>query len=701
MPPFSALNAAARTRAAATRRPVRVRAAALAATLAALFAAGPLPSAALDVAGLSKDISACTNFYSYANQQWLDRTEIPADRSGWGSGAELVRRNEETLKAALEQVALDPAAIRNPSIRKTAEYFNSGMDTATIDRLGLEPLQSDFALIAALTKPADLPRVFARLNRIGIATPLTFEVRPDDKNAQRNMVHVAQGGLGLPDRDYYFPKDKKGEDILAAYQRHVAKMLALAGASPADSERDAAIVVALEKRFAENSRTRVERRDPELNYNPRSLAALTKEAPGFAWDAYFTATGTPNPGALSVSQPQYATTVAAAASDTPIAVWQVYLRWHLLRETSSKLAAPFAREHFDFYEALLGGKKSQPPRSREVIDTVGGARFGEHPLGQNGLAQLFVERSFPPQAKARALELVDNVKAALRDRIQALDWMGPETKKQALHKLAKMRVKVGYPDKWQDLSALHIDPKGYLANWMASNAFSFDYDTAKLNKPVDRQEWQIAAHIVNAYYEPLLNEIVFPAGILQPPYFDAKADDAVNYGGIGMVIGHEITHGFDDTGRQYNADGNLKDWWTKEDARRYLERSAGVVKQFDAFEGIDGLHVNGKLTLGENTADLGGVKIAYLALQKALKKHPVGPIDGFTPDQRFFLSLADIWRAKQRPELERLMITTNEHSPPRFRVLGPVANLPEFSAAFSCKAGDAGVRAAADRVLIW
>ncbi len=653
----------------------------------------------LDVAGISKSIPACTDFYMYANERWLLETKIPADRSTWGTGAEMSLRNEAILRAALEAGSQNPDAIGNVAARKAVEYFMSGMDTATIEQLGATPLAGELRRIAGMKRKSELPGAFARFNRIGISAPVAFDVKQDEKDATHYMVSLSQGGLGLPDRDFYFTNDAKSEEWRLEYKRHIGNMFVLLGQGDAAARRDAGTVYALEKQLAQASMTAVQQRDPQAVYNPRRLARLTMEAPGMSWSSYIQEVNLRSPGRLNVAQPKFMIEVAKLVDKAPLEDWKAYLRWHLVRGSASQLSSAFEQENFRFYDGVLDGKQQRPPRHRIVVKEIGG-KYGDQRLGE-GLSQLFIEKTFPPEAKLKALQLVNNLKLALRDRLEAIDWMTPATRKRAQEKLTAMQIKIGYPDKWQDYSKINVDRKAYLANGWALTEREFDRNLAKLGKPVDRGVWEIGAYIVNAYYNANLNEIVFPAGILQPPYFNPAADDAVNYGGIGMVIGHEITHGFDDSGRQYDAKGNLKDWWTKQDAMRYLARSEAMVKQYDAYEGVDGLKVNGRLTLGENISDLGGLKIAYLALQKAMSAHTPASIDGFSAEQRFFLSYAQGWRSLARPEVERVRLTADGHSPPRFRVKGPIANLPEFSRAFACEPGAVAMRGAAERVNIW
>ena len=662
-------------------------------------AASTQPAHGIDVAGLSQSVKPCADFYAYANQAWLNQTKIPDDRSRWGTFSEIEQRNDAVLKAALRAAVQDKTLAPGGARRMVADYYASGMDTVAIERAGLKPLHGELLRIDAIKSRDDLMEHFAHMHRTGSDAGFTFGVNQDAKDSTRYLPQLYQAGIGLPDRDFYFKDDAKSRQWRAEYVRHVAKMFGLMGDNPAKAKRAAETVMRMETRLAGASMTKVEQRDPNAIYNKMGLADLAAAAPGADWARYFKAVGVNDVQEFNVGQPKFFRELAAATNDTPLTDWKIYLRWQLVRATASKLPSRFEKEDFHFYQTVLKGTKTQLPREKRVIQEIGG-RYGEQPMGQ-ALGEIYVAKAFPPEAKAHALELVNNVKAALRERISQLDWMSPDTKSQALKKLDAIMVKIGYPDNPRDYSALTIDRTSYVQNSLRADEYEMQRNLNKLGKPVDRAEWGMAAQIVNAYYNPQLNEIVFPAGILQPPFFDPKADDATNYGAIGMIIGHEITHGFDDEGRQFDADGNLKEWWKPEDAERYNARATVVEKQYDQYSGVDGLKLNGKLTLGENIADLGGLKIAYLALQKALANKQVGPIDGMTPDQRFFISYAQGWRNLTRPEQERVYITTDPHSPPRFRVKGPLANMPEFAKAFSCQASDTALRAENERVDIW
>jgi len=667
-------------------------------TLAAALLAGmSATNASLDVPGFAKDVDPCSDFYAYVNRTWMQRTEIPADRATWGTGTMLSQRNEQLIRETLE------AAIKSPppegsAKRKVVDYYASGLDRDGIERTGVKPLQPFMASIATVKDARSLAATLAFLHSAGINPGFAFGVTQDAKQSTRYVAEIVQGGLGMPERDYYFKDDARSQEQREAYKRHVAAMLVLAGDDAAAAAKSADTIFALESELAKASMTAVERRDDEKTYNLTKLDALAAQAPGFPWRAYFDALGAKNLAELNIGQPLFMKRFAELAGERPAAEWRTYLRWHLLKATASKLPKAFEDEAFAFNDGVLNGLKSAPERHRKLLIIINGP-YGSEPMAQ-ALGQLYVERAFPPESKARADAIITNVKAALGDRLRDLDWMSPTTRQRALEKLDAIAVKIGYPDKWRDYSSANVGKAPFVQNWIEANRFEHRRELAKLGKPVDRGDWWMAPQMVNAYYNPSLNEIVFPAAILQPPMFDAKADDALNYGGIGMVIGHEITHGFDDGGRKFDAQGNMRDWWTAEDASRYVARAKLVEQQYNAYEGVDGLKVNGALTLGENISDVGGLKIAYLAHQKALQKSNPGKIDGLTPEQRFFLAYAQSWRRLDRPERERLIIQTDGHSPARFRVKGPIVNMPEFAKAFSCDP-DKALRAQSERVNIW
>ncbi len=658
---------------------------------AAAPALGPVDPATFDAA-----VKPCEDFYSHAVGGWLKANPVPADKSRWGSFEELADRNRAVLKAILEETSARTDWPKGSVKQKVGDFFASGMDEAAIEKAGTKPLEPWLAKVEGLKSAAGLPKLLAELHGRRLGAGYGFFVAQDQKETTRYMAMLSQGGLGLPDRDYYLKDDPKSKELREKYVAHVARMLELLGDGAQAAKSKAVVVLELETKLAKASRTRVELRDPERNYNRRTVAQLVEAAPGYDWKAYLAAMGIPEGQELNVRQPEFATAFAAMASAEPLDGWKAYLRWHLVRASSELLPKRFEEEAFAFYGRTLNGVPQQEERWKRVQAAT------DRALGE-ALGQVYVERAFSPKSKERMKVLVENLRASLRDRIAAAPWMGAETKKAAQRKLAAFGVKIGYPDRWRDYSALEVSRASYFENVVAASAFEVKRNLGKLGKPIDRTEWGMTPPTVNAYYSPTMNEIVFPAGILQPPFFWADGDDAVNYGGIGVVIGHEMTHGFDDSGSRYDADGNLKNWWTDEDRKAYEARTALVVKQFDAYRPLADQAINGKLTLGENVSDLGGLKIAWEALGKALGKDPnaAEKVEGFTPGQRFFLNYAAVWRNNIRDEALRVRLNTDPHSPGRFRVLGPLSALPEFHAAFACGAGSPMVMNEAERPSIW
>ncbi|QJR11404.1 Neutral endopeptidase [Usitatibacter rugosus] len=666
--------------------------------LPALLALGiPLgASAAIDVP--TKEFDACTDFYQYANASWLDTAKIPDDRSRWSTFDIVGERNTALLIDAFGTEIKAGKFAAGSAQRKVVDYYASGLDREAIEAAGVKPLQPLLDAIALTAEPATLAATLARMQQAGSKAGFAFFVRPDAKDSKVYLAEIAQGGLGLPDRDYYFRDDARTQQQRDAYLKYIEQVFVLLGEPPAKAAESAVQVLVFETELARASMTAVERRDIDATYNPMTIDALAADAPGFPWRAYFDAVGAKGLARVNVAQPAYFRALAKFAAQRRPAEWQAYLRFQLVNDAAPTLPKRFEDAHYAFHSGVLKGVKVAPPRERHVLSFISG-NYGTEPMAQ-AIGMIFVDRAFPPEAKARSDALIRNVKAALGDRIRALDWMGAETKVAALGKLDAIVPKIAYPDRWRDYSASTVGRHAFADNWMRAGRFEAARQVALLGKAVDRTEWGMSPHIVNAFYNARANEIVFPAGILQPPFFDAKADDAVNYGAIGMVIGHEITHGFDDRGRRFDSIGNLRDWWTADDAKRYEARASMVVKQFDAFVGVEGVHVNGKLTLGENISDLGGLKIAYTAMQKALEGTARAPIDGLTPEQRFFISYAQGWRSKMRPEQELIYLKTDGHSPPRFRVRGPLENMPEFARAFSCDTAKT-LRADNERVNIW
>jgi putative endopeptidase len=656
----------------------------------------PAPGHGIQPAHIDTSAKACEDFFQYANGTWMKTNTIPAEYPSWGAFYEIYERNLVVLKGILEDAAKNATAPKGSTVQKVGDFYAAGMDEAAIEKAGVTPLASRFERIAALKVPGDLASELGRLHAEGLGAGFRSAVDIDDKNSTAYIFQLFQGGLGLPDRDYYTKDDQQSKDLRDTYAQHVGKVLQLLGATPEAAAKHAATVMAIETRLARASMTMVDQRDPNAVYHKMTRAQLATQAPGFDWEAYFLAAGLPaSEQSVLVRQPLFFRELGAMAKDVPMADWQTYLRWHLIHDTAPFLSSPFVAENFAFYGKVLNGTPEQQARWKRVLNNTDAA------LGE-ALGQLYVEKAFNPDAKRKALDLVNNLRAALGEKIRTLAWMTEPTKLKALGKLDAFTVKIGYPDTWRDYSSLVVTRDSYVTNVIAANTFESRRALGKLGKPIDRREWGMSPPTVNAYYNPTMNEIVFPAGILQPPMFDPLADDAVNYGAIGMVIGHEMTHGFDDQGCQYDAEGNLKNWWTEADTKAYESRQDLVIKQYDAYRPLPDLPINGKLTLGENIGDLGGLKIAFAAFQKSMAGRPrPGSIDGFTPEQRFFLGYAQAWRDLSRPEYLRLLVNTDPHSPARYRVLGPLSNLPEFAAAFGCAEGTPMVRAAADRPTIW
>jgi predicted metalloendopeptidase len=652
----------------------------------------------IDPTNRDTSVKPADDFFMFANGAWIKRTQIPPEQSRWGNSNELIERNNDALRAIEEKAAKTKVGPETaPEVQKVGDYYASGMDEKAIDAMRAKPLQDELARIDGIKERPDVLEEIAHLHMIGVNAFFNFGSNQDDKDSTREIAHALQGGLGMPDRDYYTKTDDASKKLRDQYVDHVSKMLTLLGEPAAKASDYAKKILALETSLAQASRTRVELRDPQKNYNKMTQAELQALTPDWNWADYFKAIELVEPGDIDVHQPDFFKAMNTAFTSTSIDDWKAYLRWNLINATAAELSKDFVKEDFNFNDMTLRGTKQIKPRWKRVVRSTDG-EIGE------ALGKLYVAENFPPEAKARALELINNLKEALSDRIKTLEWMDEPTKQAALKKLAAFTVKIGYPDKWRDYSTLKIDRGPFVLNAIRADTFEAKRDFNKIGKPVDRTEWEMTPPTVNAYYNPKLNEIVFPAGILQPPFFYAKADDAINYGGIGCVIGHEMTHGFDDQGRQYDEVGNLRDWWSKESADEYNKRRQAVVDQYSEYEPLSGLHVNGELTQGENIADIGGVKLAYAALQKALDKNPAAreeKIDGLTPEQRFFLSFATIWKSKQRDEDLKLRLNTDPHSPARYRVNGPLSDLPEFQKAFNLPDNCPMVRAVDKRVNIW
>jgi putative endopeptidase len=650
----------------------------------------------IDRANMDTTCRACDDFNRYANGGWMTRATIPAAYSVWGSFQELSDKNEAVVHAILDDAAKRaPREKPGTNVWKIGTFYGTCMDSARIESLGLQPLKPTLDAIAAIRTNADLASSLGDLERRGGLAPFGLGAGQDPKSSKDVIAGAGQGGLGLPERDYYLRADEKSAALRGKYVAHVANVLRLIGEPADQATSDAARVLAFETKLANASMGRVAMRDPNAVYHKMSLAEFQALAPHIDWTRFLRQVGAGNVTTVNVRQPDFFRSLDTLVATAPIDDWKAYLRWRAASSASTALGSAFVNESFAWSQNLTGAKEQLPrwKRCASVTNAVLGEAVGEE----------YVRRTFTPEAKARALAMVNNLRDALRERIGQLTWMSDTTKKLALVKLDAFTRKIGYPDKWRDYSALQVRPGSYLENLEAANQWSSARNWDKLGKPVDRTEWGMTPPTVNAYYSPTMNEIVFPAGILQPPFYDPKADDAVNYGGMGAVIGHEMTHGFDDQGRQFDAEGNLRDWWTAADAAAYKTRTQLVSDQFDAYTVVDSAtHVNGKLTLGENIADLGGLTVAYAAFQKSLAGKPrPANIDGFTPEQRFFLSWAQVWRESMRPEQQRVLVNTNPHAPAQWRVNGPLSNMPEFAKAFGCKPGDPMVRGDSIRAQIW
>ena len=659
----------------------------------------------LDPKNMDTSIKPQDDFYLYANGGWIKHNPIPPEFSRWGSFNMLAEQNNDALHVIVEKTAAvapkvagqsNPEKAAEVDLQKVGDFYASGMNEKAVDGARVTPLADEFKRIDALKDRGDVLKEIAHLHAIGMTAFFRFSSNQDAKNSTMVIAQAFQGGLALPDRDYYTKEDAGSKKIRDQYVEHMTKMFTLLGDSAQLAAERAAKVMAVETSLAKPARTRVALRDPQKNYNKMKQAELQALTPDLNWADYFKEIKLTEPGDINVGQPDFFKAANDVFKTVSLDDWKIYLRWHLLHGMAGSLSKDFVEEDFNFFSKTLTGAQQLKPRWKRVV-----AKTDEE-LGES-LGKLYVADYFPPEAKARALEMVNNLKEALADRIKTLEWMDDATKQEALKKLAAFTVKIGYPDKWRDYALLKIDRGPYALNVLRGETFERNRQLTKIGKPVDRSEWGMTPPTVNAYYNPNRNEIVFPAGILQPPFFDPKADDAVNYGGIGAVIGHEMTHGFDDRGRQYDAVGNLRDWWSPESAKAYIERSKAIVTQYSGYEPLPGLHINGELTQGENIADIGGVKIAYMALQKALAKKGGTPekIDGFTPEQRFFLSFAQIWRNNQRDEDLKLRLNTDPHSPGRFRTIGPLSNFVEFQKAFDLPDNCPMIRPVDQRVNIW
>ncbi|RKS94732.1 endothelin-converting enzyme/putative endopeptidase [Flavobacterium limicola] len=653
----------------------------------------------INVMNIDKKVKPSDDFFRYVNGTWLDKTEIPSDRTSWGSFNELLKKTDKDAMDILKEASRNPIYKSDTDQGKAINLFKSILDTVARDKQGITPLKPYLVKIDAIKNTKDLQKVLVEMEPIGGIGFFGLYVSADDKNSSKNSLYVGTGSLGLPDKDYYSATDKDSKEKREKYEVHVARMLQFVGENPVKAKESARKIVALETVMSAPRLDRVEQRDGRLQYNPMTVAELQKITPAIDWQNYFTDLGFTKLETVIVTEPRYMKALQAIMTQNKIEDWKAYMKWTILRSASGQLSSEIEVANFDFYGKTLTGAIKQRPREDRALQTVNGT-IGE------ALGKLYVEKMFPAEAKVKAEKMIKNVVLAYQNRINNLTWMSAETKVKAIEKLNKITIKIGYPDKWKDYSALKISSTeaggSYFENVKNLNRWSFNEDVDKLYKPVDKTEWGMSPQTVNAYYNPSYNEIVFPAAILQPPFYNYQADEAVNYGGIGAVIGHEISHGFDDSGARYNADGNLVDWWTANDLKQFTDLGTALADQYSALEPLPGIHVDGKFTLGENIGDLGGVNAAYDGLQLYLKANgKPGLIDGYTPEQRFFISWATVWRTKMRDEAIKNQVKTDPHSPGMYRAYVPVQNVDAFYDAFGVKSGDGMYIQPEKRVKIW
>ena len=646
----------------------------------------------IELANFDKSVSPADDFYRYVNGTWLKNTEIPADRSNYGSFTKLYEDSQQAMKAIIEQAASNKDAKPGSDEQKLGSFYNSYMNTELAEELGTKPIEAELMQIAEVSDLASLNKVMAELQVKGLKSPFGWYVNNDAKNSVEYAVYAYQSGLGLPDRDYYLKEDEKFETIRAEYKTYIADMLTLAGHKEAQAAAER--VFNLEKQIAENHWTRVESRDANKRYNKTSKADLNQMLGQFDWDIYASAVGLSSAENVIVGQPSYFEAFGKLFSETEVAVWKDYMTFHLVDGAAELLNKELVDRHFAFHSTVLSGVAEQKPRWKKAVDSANGV-IGEI------LGRLYVKEHFKPEAKERMTVLVDNLIRAYGVAIDELEWMSDETKAAAKLKLSKFTPKIGYPDKWKDYSSLEIKADDLVGNFTRYSQWVYADMAGKVGKPVDRSEWHMTPQTVNAYFNPVNNEIVFPAAILQPPFFNLEADDAVNYGGIGAVIGHELGHGFDDQGAKYNGDGNLENWWSEADLTEFQKRGKQLSEQYSAYKPFEDANVNGDFTLGENIGDLGGLTVALKAYQLSLGGKEAPVMDGFTGEQRFFIGWSQVWRRKYREENLRQRLVTDPHSPSEYRVIGIVGNMPEFYKAFDVKEGNAMYIAPEKRVKIW
>lgn len=638
-------------------------------------------------------VSPKDNFYLYANGGWIKNNPLPADRSRFGSFDALADRNEKQIKGIFAELSAQKNE-EGSVAQKIGDFYAIGMDSIQLNAEGINPLKPELEKIEAIQTKSDLNAHISYLHEAGIGSLFNVFGMADSKNSEQVVTYLWQGGLGMPDRDYYTDDTERAKELRKAYVEHVKNMFILLNDAEEMAQINAETVMELETSLAKASMTRLDMRDPMNYYNKTDLAGLEKMAPAYDWKMYFQEAGLGDPGIIIVGQPNFYKEMSTLIDKVSIDNWKTYFRWQLIHEAAPYLSDNVVNENFAFFGKTLRGTPELRPRWKRVQGTVDGSL-------SEAIGQIYVQKYFPESAKKRMIDLVENLRFALGKRIEGLSWMSDTTKTQALEKLAAINVKIGYPDKWRDYSDLKIEKDSYVMNVLRSGKFERDFNLNKINKPVDKSEWGMPPQMVNAYYNPSMNEIVFPAGILQPPFFFMNGDDAVNYGAIGVVIGHEMTHGFDDKGCLYDKNGNLNNWWTANDTKRFNERTQVLVNQFNSFIVIDDVHANGEYTLGENIADLGGLNIAYTAFKKATEGQDLKKIDGFTPDQRFYIAYAHVWGQNIRDAEKRRLTKEDEHSLGEWRVNGPLPNIPNFLAAFDIEKGDKMYKPENERAVIW
>jgi endothelin-converting enzyme/putative endopeptidase len=646
----------------------------------------------LDTTFLDRSADPCVDFYQFACGSWNKLNPIPPDQARWDVYGKLTDENLRFLWGILDE-ASRPSSARTANQQKIGDYFGACMDEAAIEKAGAAPLRAELDEIAGLRRVSDIPAFLGRLHlEMSYTSPLFgYGSSQDFADSTRVIAFAMAGGLGMPDRDYYTKTDAKSQETRTRYLEHVAGLFRLLGDTPEVARAEAQTVMEIETALAKASLTLVDKRDPYKLFHKYTRAKLAGLTPAFHWAAYWKATGMPAPAEVNVTEPEFFREIQLQLATRPMADWRTYLRWHLAHARAPYLSKAFVEANFEFYSHYLRGVAELQPRWKRCV------RYVDRDLGE-ALGRVFVEKTFSADTEGRALQMTKEIEKAMEDDLHQISWMGEATKQQALTKLHGITNKIGYPDKWRDYSALTIAPRDFAGDVTRSFVFESRRQLDKIGKPVDRAEWQMTPPTVNAYYDPQMNDINFPAGVLQPPLFDPKMDDAPNYGNTGATIGHELTHGFDDQGRQFDAKGNLRDWWTKQDADEFVKRAACVSDQYSQYTVVDDIKINGKLTLGEDVADLGGTLLGYLAWKEATRGKDLQPIDGFTPDERYFIGMAQWACGDERPESKRQNAITNEHSPDEYRINGVVSNMPEFGRAFACKAGQPMVRANACRV---